>query len=313
MLYRSHLQTFLALYRTGSQSRAAELLFMTQPAVSQQMKTLEARVGRPLFIRQGKYLQPTEIAHQLAFAINPHIEALDWVWNNFNASTKSTSGIVYFGGIAEFFGTVIAPHLTSLYEQGIQLCFEIGHDILLEKLLNNELDLAQFCAHIVHPEIEIEKLYQHHFLLVGHASWTKKINKKAIKSGDISCLDKIPWIAYDQSLLFIKEYFQTVFDKDFAGNVSLMIKDLWSIAETVAGGAGITVLPSYFCQKYFEQGKLKLLYEPETPPIHQFYLGWKKGALRNQRIAIVKKLLKDIVKRTTFNTQALNKITRKTF
>ena len=48
------LQIFESVAQTQSYTRAAERLFMTQPAVSMQMKQLEETVGLDLFERQGK-------------------------------------------------------------------------------------------------------------------------------------------------------------------------------------------------------------------------------------------------------------------
>jgi DNA-binding transcriptional LysR family regulator len=48
------LETFLAVVREGSFSRAAEKLWRTQPAVSQTIRRLEERVGEPLFDRSSR-------------------------------------------------------------------------------------------------------------------------------------------------------------------------------------------------------------------------------------------------------------------
>ena len=48
--YRAH--TFLAVVRTGSFTRAAEELHVTQPAVSQHVRQLEAHYGCALFSRK---------------------------------------------------------------------------------------------------------------------------------------------------------------------------------------------------------------------------------------------------------------------
>ena len=117
------LHSFLSVYRTGSQTKAAAELCLTQPAISQHIKTLEKHINRPLFKRVGKYIEPTAIAHQLAFMIRSHIDALDTVWEHFEPIQQSTKGPVYLGGIAEFFSTVIAPCLAPLSKQGIQIRF----------------------------------------------------------------------------------------------------------------------------------------------------------------------------------------------
>jgi DNA-binding transcriptional LysR family regulator len=55
-----YLQTLLKVAETGSFSRAAELLHITQSAVSQRIKFLEERFGHQLLDRSGSALVPTE-------------------------------------------------------------------------------------------------------------------------------------------------------------------------------------------------------------------------------------------------------------
>lgn len=57
----SHLQTFLLLAKNGSFSQTAALLHLTQPAVSQQIKTLEEELGQVLFVRRGRSNQLTKL------------------------------------------------------------------------------------------------------------------------------------------------------------------------------------------------------------------------------------------------------------
>ena len=48
------LRAFEAVARTGSFRAAAEALFVTQPAISHQVKHLEEWLGVPLFDRSGR-------------------------------------------------------------------------------------------------------------------------------------------------------------------------------------------------------------------------------------------------------------------
>ena len=50
---------FLAVAEHRSFSRAADALYVSQPAVSKNISTLEAEIGTPLFDRQGKYIELT--------------------------------------------------------------------------------------------------------------------------------------------------------------------------------------------------------------------------------------------------------------
>ena len=54
------LESLIAVRETGSFTRAAENLSLTQPAVSQHIKQLESSLGGKLFYRSGGQLKPTE-------------------------------------------------------------------------------------------------------------------------------------------------------------------------------------------------------------------------------------------------------------
>ena len=61
----SEIETFRALMRAGSTRKAAALLHVTQPAISQSLKRLEAQAGMVLFQRTGGRLVPTPEARAL--------------------------------------------------------------------------------------------------------------------------------------------------------------------------------------------------------------------------------------------------------
>jgi DNA-binding transcriptional LysR family regulator len=56
----NELRAFVAVAETGSFSRAAEQLHITQPAVTKRIQGLEARIGAPLFDRVGKRVHLTQ-------------------------------------------------------------------------------------------------------------------------------------------------------------------------------------------------------------------------------------------------------------
>ena len=59
------LRTFVAIAETGSFTRAAEVVFKTQSAVSMQMRRLEERIGKPIFVRDGRASRLTEDGERL--------------------------------------------------------------------------------------------------------------------------------------------------------------------------------------------------------------------------------------------------------
>ncbi|MFD4524836.1 LysR family transcriptional regulator [Streptomyces sp. NPDC058470] len=65
MIEARHLRVLRAVAATGSFSAAGRELGCTQPAVSQQMKALEASVGTPLLIRTGREMRLTQAGDAL--------------------------------------------------------------------------------------------------------------------------------------------------------------------------------------------------------------------------------------------------------
>jgi DNA-binding transcriptional LysR family regulator len=65
MLDLDQLKTFVAIVETGSFTRAAEVVFKTQSAVSMQVRRLEERLGKPIFARDGRASKLTEDGERL--------------------------------------------------------------------------------------------------------------------------------------------------------------------------------------------------------------------------------------------------------
>ncbi|MEU6812492.1 LysR family transcriptional regulator [Streptomyces sp. NPDC046831] len=65
MIEVRHLRVLRAVATTGSFSAAGRQLGCTQPAVSQQMKALEASVGTPLLVRNGREMRLTQAGEAL--------------------------------------------------------------------------------------------------------------------------------------------------------------------------------------------------------------------------------------------------------
>ncbi|MDC7784362.1 LysR family transcriptional regulator [Rhodoplanes sp. TEM] len=72
-----HIEVLHAIRRTGSLSRAAESLSITQPAASKILKHAEQQLGFPLFHRSRGRLQPTDQADVLMREIEQVFEALE--------------------------------------------------------------------------------------------------------------------------------------------------------------------------------------------------------------------------------------------
>ncbi|MBJ6982090.1 LysR family transcriptional regulator [Luteimonas sp. MC1572] len=71
------MRAFCQVIRLGSVSRAAEALYVSQPAVTQQLQALERELGVRLFERSGRRLLPTREGEALYELARPLVEGLD--------------------------------------------------------------------------------------------------------------------------------------------------------------------------------------------------------------------------------------------
>ena len=80
MIERSHLEILTALSRTGSLTRAAEELHLTQPALTHSIRKLESLCGTPLWRKEGRALSLTQAGRHLlktADDVLPRLSAAD--------------------------------------------------------------------------------------------------------------------------------------------------------------------------------------------------------------------------------------------
>lgn len=105
------LRSFVAIADTGSFTQAAERVFRTQSAVSQQMKKLEQSVGKALFERSGRTVRLTREGEAvLAYGrriLSLHDEAVAMI------AEPDVNGVVRFGMPDDFAAKFLPPILES--------------------------------------------------------------------------------------------------------------------------------------------------------------------------------------------------------
>ena len=85
------LRAFCHVARLGSVSRAAEAVFLSQPAVSLQLGALESELGIPLFERLGRRLSLTREGQALYELARPLVDGLDGLDGEFRTRLRGLS------------------------------------------------------------------------------------------------------------------------------------------------------------------------------------------------------------------------------
>ncbi|WP_417687998.1 LysR substrate-binding domain-containing protein [Pseudidiomarina sp.] len=91
---------FTEVAKSGSFSAAAERLFVTQSAVSHQVKLLEEHLGQPLFIRSGRHLRLTAVGRSFIDKIQTPIETIQLATRSIRKGTEGPLRLALFGSLA---------------------------------------------------------------------------------------------------------------------------------------------------------------------------------------------------------------------
>ncbi|WP_111637705.1 LysR family transcriptional regulator [Marinomonas shanghaiensis] len=107
------LQVFKSVYELNSYSRAGDMLGLTQPAVSQQIRQLEHALGQPLFEYVGRQLYSTATAKRLAKCIHAMFDEIQGFQEDLSAETGMISGELNLVAVST--AQHIVPYLLRAY------------------------------------------------------------------------------------------------------------------------------------------------------------------------------------------------------
>ena len=273
MSYIQYLNTFTAVYRCGSVSAAADVLNITQPTISAQLRALETKLGKKLFTRKAHGVAATPDAHELANAIGPSLDRIDAVIRGMLAPRTRLKGTITLGGPVEFIHAMLLPQMKTLPDAGVRFRFTFGLTAeLLELLRHDKLDMVIATGPHKHKTIESAPLYHEDFILVAKPGFVSGM--AADKADVFSMLEQYPVLAYAENLPILRRYCKTVLGADPHFKAAMVIPDLRALLSAVESGLGISVLPHYLCQASLAAGKIAALFTPRQPPANTLYLAW---------------------------------------
>ncbi|HEY7464426.1 MAG TPA: LysR family transcriptional regulator [Candidatus Limnocylindria bacterium] len=164
------LQALVEIARTGSISRAAAALFVTQPALTARIHALEESVGAELLVRSRHGSRLTEAGK----ALLPHAErALAALQAGRIAieDVKSGGAGRLTIGAAPAVSTYVLPAMLHRFQAthpGVRLVVRSGHsEEILQMVLRDEVEVG-LMRPIQHPDVTATLLYEDELTLVVH-------------------------------------------------------------------------------------------------------------------------------------------------
>ncbi|MEA1848080.1 MULTISPECIES: LysR family transcriptional regulator [Chryseobacterium] len=167
----NQLQIFLKVVQTGSVTKAAEALFLTQPAVSIQLKNFQDQFNIPLTEVVGRKLYVTDFGKEIAHAAEEIVNQIHSINYKTLAYQGQVTGRLKISVVST--GKYVMPYFLSGFirqHPGIELVMDVTNkEKVIESLENNEVDFA--LVSILPSALNIERmdLLQNKLYLVGNS------------------------------------------------------------------------------------------------------------------------------------------------
>lgn len=234
------LRSFCTLVEVGHFTRTAENLHMTQSGVSQHVRKLEAHLGQPLLIRQGKSFTLTSAGDRLYREGQRLILSLADLENRAGLD-PAHEGVVKVASPGSV-GLKLYPYLLSLQKQYPKLVVEyrFAPNSEIERLIaDNKVDIGLMTCRSTMAEVSLKPVAEEELLLVTPSAINKPDWHQLMALGFIDHPDGAFHAGQLLSVNFPEFQNSNQFKRSgFSNQINLIL-------EPVSMGLGFTVLPAH--------------------------------------------------------------------
>ena len=152
------LRHLVSLAQTGSFSKSAEALFLTQPALSRSIRALEVEIGQPLFDRIGRRSEVTPFGREVVGRARQLVLAADDLLDIGPQAARGLAGSLRIGLGSGPGAMLMTPLLMHMAQHHPQLRLEISRgrtDLLERSLRERTLDALVVDARSIVPAADL--------------------------------------------------------------------------------------------------------------------------------------------------------------
>jgi len=246
-----HLRYFMAVAEELHFKKAADKLFISQPALSKQIKQLEKQTGLKLFDRHNRKVELTHVGNYLHSELAQWMHKLDTIFSNAELVEQGYEGRLRFGYVGSAMHEVIPELLVSIRKTLPKIIFdlkEMDNQAQLENIINHNIDIGFVRLDSLPAGISSMPIYDDTFSLV----LPKKHHISSRNFKNLSQLNEENFILFDAS--YSNSYYNKVMqifeDNGFSPNISHKTVHAHTIYSLVEKNFGISIVPTSLQQGY---------------------------------------------------------------
>lgn len=237
------LKYFVKIVDIGSLTQAADVLHIAQPALSQQIATLEGEFRQQLLVRTKRGVTPTEAGQVLYRHAQIILRQFELAQSDVNHSGRSLSGQVSVGLAPGTAASALAlPLLKAVRARHPSILLYLNENFgttLSELVMNGRMDMAVLYAGKtpVHGLSFRSLLMEPLFLVVPRDTFSQFTNIDLTRVNELDLLLPRP---YNYLRKYLDEAFASL---QLTAHVVAEIESASTLSAAVAAGLGATILP----------------------------------------------------------------------
>jgi DNA-binding transcriptional LysR family regulator len=297
------LEIFLQVAKEGSIARAAEVLNLTQPSVSIQVKKLSEFFGLPLYEVVGKKLKLTEAGRKVEEAGKEIFEVvgrLDDELNDLKGLRSGTLSISVVTTSKYFLPYIMAP-FCELYP-GVEVELNIGNRSTIIDRLNKNLDDLYIFSELPDSLDIVAYPFLPNPIAVIASKNHVLADKKKLKWKDIEHARFIMRETGSGSLFGVQNFLK---ENNYKMNDVMTIQSNEAIKHAVMANMGISIISAYTLSNADSDGIVQLNVEG-FPLLSQ----WEMVHLKNKKLSTVAQMFLDFMLNNGRDLLPMKKIER---
>lgn len=241
-----HIEIFQAILQTGSISAAAQLLHVSQPAVTKVLQHAELQLGFPLFLRVRGKLQPTPEAMALGAEVEKVTDSLQGVRRLAKSLHLRPGQRMRIGAIPALALSLLPPAILQWRREYPDISCELSSDHsreLTQQLLMREIDVALTLSVPGHPGLTTQVLANGALVaLASKGYWPEDETSKPLPLTELAGAPLIGLSSTDPLASKLESYLENV---DPPPLVTLSVQTYSLARSMVESGAGLTVIDPF--------------------------------------------------------------------
>ena len=253
------LQYVLTLAHEGSFSKAADVLHITQPSLSQYVKKIEKEIGADLFVRTNGDVRITDAGRIYIEAGRRILDIEHQMENAINAIAACKTGSLLVGtspSRSAAMMPLIAAKFKELHPNMFLVIREKTTAELLDGMEQGEFDLAVTLLPVDEKRFSCEKLAEEEIVLAVPAKWeklpAKKCSGRRYPAVSTEILRKYPLVMLTEVQYMQQQVDDLLYGGEGRTAPAAVVKSLEAQIEMVRSGVGMAVVPSgveRFCRE----------------------------------------------------------------